>query len=70
MARTLLRRRVTADLTVPQLMVAHADLTGGLTHVDHLLQTFGTDSMEASQQLRFAAASVIPVVTNFTLQLL
>lgn len=40
----------------------------GLTHVHHLLQTLGTDSVQAAQKLGFSAASVIAVVADFTLQ--
>ena len=50
--------------------VSHLYLTGELTHVDHLLQTLGTDSVQTAQQFGFPAASVIAVVADFTLEFL
>lgn len=47
-----------------------AHLSGELTHVDHLLQTLGADSVQAAQQFGFPAAGVVAVVADFTLQFL
>lgn len=44
--------------------------TGGLTYVDHLLQTFGTDSMQTAQKFGFPTVRIVAVVADFTFQLL
>lgn len=41
-----------------------------LTYVDHLLQTFGTDSVQTAQKFRFPAVRVVAVVADFTFKFL
>lgn len=43
---------------------------GALTCVDHLLQTFGADSMQTAQKFGFPTVRIVAVVADFTFQLL
>lgn len=43
---------------------------GALTYVDHLLETFGTDSMQTAQNFGFPALRIVAVVADFAFQLL
>lgn len=48
----------------------HVTLGRGLTHVDHLLETLGADTVQAAQQFGLPATGVVAVVADLALQLL
>lgn len=42
----------------------------GLTHVDHLLETLGANTVQTAQQFGLPAAGVVAVIANLALKLL
>lgn len=55
---------------IQQLTVLCVYLPGELTHVDHLLQTLGADSVQTAQQFGLPAARVVAIIADFTLEFL